>query len=265
MALTDDAVLVPAVGHYWYAATVGQARPTDPLAPTTPWVDLGHTSLDKPFGITSNGGDKTTLGTWQNTAVRSTYKPRIESITFELKQWDEQSLKLYYGSNATIGADGSVQVPASAIPTAGALYVIVQDGAEQVLFYWPSVEIFRADDISFDAENLAGLPVEATILGTSGQDWLYEVSPKADAGVTSIAVTPATSSKAVGSTTQLAVTATESDSSTRDVTDEASYTTSDASIATVSTTGLITMVATGSATITATYSGKTGSCAVTVT
>lgn len=264
MALTDDAVLVPAVGHYWFAPTPGQARPADPLAPTTPWVDLGHTSLDSPFGITSDGGDKTVLGTWQNTSLRSTYAPRVESITFELKQWDETSLKLYYGSNATIGTDGQVQVPASPTPTTGALYVIVQDGAEQVLFYWPSVEIFRADDISFDAENLAGLPVAATVMMTSGQGWLYEVSPKADAGVTAIAVAPATTSKAAGGTTQLTVTATESDSSTRDVTDEASYTSSDPSVATVSTTGLITMVATGSATVTATYSGQSGSCAVTV-
>lgn len=179
MALDDGATLVPAVGHYFFAPAKGQARPTDPFAPATPWVDLGHTSLDDPFGITSEGGDTTTLGTWQNKALRNSHAPRVESISFVLQQWDEASLKLYYGSNAaTVG--GRVRVPEAAVETEGALFVRVDDGEGALAFYWPAVSIYRADDISFDPEALAGLPVRATILGYSTNDWLYEIDPKGD-------------------------------------------------------------------------------------
>lgn len=179
MSLDDDAVLIPATGHYFFAPTVGEAKPADPLAPTTPYVDLGHTSLDDPFGITSEGGDVTTLGTWQNKALRTSIAPRVESITFALQQWDATTLKLYYGSNSTTnGTDGSVQTPANPVPTEGTLYVLVTDGDENLAMYFPHVSIFRADDISFDAEALAGLPVAATVLGQSGEDFLYEITPK---------------------------------------------------------------------------------------
>lgn len=79
-------------------------------------------------------------------------------------------------------------------------------------------------------------------------------------GLTSIDVSPATSTKAAGSTTQLTVTGNDG----ANLTAVADYTTSDATKATVSDTGLITFVATGSATITASYGGHTDTCAVTV-
>ena len=265
MTLDDTATLVPATGHYFYAPTPGQARPSNQLVPGSPWVDLGHTSLDSPFGITSDGGDSTTLGTWQNSSLRVSYAPRVESIAFELKQWDTATLRLYYGSNAAVSSSGNLRTPANAAPTLGALYVIVTDGAEQVAMYWPSVSIFRGDDISFDAEALAGLPVVATILGTSGQDWLYEITPKDNLGATSIAVAPTSSSKAAAQTTQLTVTATYPDSTTADVTALATYASSNTAKATVSASGLVTFVATGSATVTCTYQGRTATCAITVT
>ncbi|WP_455771435.1 phage tail tube protein [Streptomyces malaysiensis] len=43
----------------------------------------------------------------------------------------------------------------------GALFILVQDGAHGLFFHFPRVSIARADDISFDAETLAGLPVPA--------------------------------------------------------------------------------------------------------
>ncbi len=263
MALDDDATLVPAVGHYFRAPQF-TARPADPLAPGSPWVDLGHTKLDGPFAIGSEGGDATTLGTWQNKSLRVSYAPRVESVAIELKQWDVDSLKLYYGSNAPVVA-GNVRVPANGLPTLAALFCLISDGVDKMAAYWPSVSMFRGDDIEFDAEDLAGLPVLATILGQSGEDWLYEITPKGAIGASAIDVTPSTSSKAAGQTTQLAVVATYPDASTEVVTTQATYLSSDPTKATVNAAGLITFVAIGSATITATFQGKTDTCAVTVT
>lgn len=264
MALDDDAVLNPAVGHYYFAP-VGTAKPTDPMAPAAPWADLGHTSLEEPFGITSEGGETTTLGTWQNKKLRNVNAPRVQSVAFVLQQWDADALKLYYGSNSATASDGSIREPENPVETEGALYVLVEDGFDQVAFYWPRVSVYRADDISFDSEALAGLPVRATILGTTGQDWISEITPKGDLAAVSIEVSPASPSVADGATVQLTATATYGDSSTRNVTADCDWSSSNETFATVSAAGLVTGVAAGSATITADYGDLTDTAAVTVT
>ncbi|PZG20598.1 hypothetical protein [Nonomuraea aridisoli] len=179
MALDDDAVLVPAIGHYWFAPTVGVTRPANVLAPGDPFIDFGHTSLEDPFGLTSEGGEVTTLGTWQNQALRNVTSPRIRQVTFIAQQWDEQTYQAYFGANGSV-VEGYFQVPANPTELTGTMLVVVEDGAEQLAMYFQRVSIAQADDIEFDAEALAGLPLRATILGVSGQPWLFEISPKGD-------------------------------------------------------------------------------------
>lgn len=266
--INDAATLVPAVGHYWYNPTVSAARPTDPSAPGSGWVDLGHTALASPFGIKSTGGAQTVLGTWQNPALRTSNAPRVESIDFELQQWTNTELALYYGSNGDV-VGGRYRVPANPVPTTGALFVFVEDGEDQVAFYWPSVSIYRASDIAFDAAKLAGLPVAATILGVSDQTWLYEIDPKGElATLVSIAVTPATPSipHTGPGTVQLKAVGTYSDGDTHDITTAVAWTSATTADATVgASTGLVTAVIAGSSVITATLSAITGTATVTVT
>jgi hypothetical protein len=179
MALDDDAVLVPAVGHYWFNPTASAPKPANVLEPASPWVDFGHTSLEDPFGLTSEGGEVSTLGTWQNKTLRNVTSPRVRAITFIAQQWDEQAYKAYFGANGTV-VNGYFQVPTNPTELVGTMLAVVEDGAEQLGMYFPKVSIGQADDIEFDAEEIAGLPLRATILGVSAQPWLFEISPKGD-------------------------------------------------------------------------------------
>jgi uncharacterized protein YjdB len=79
--------------------------------------------------------------------------------------------------------------------------------------------------------------------------------------LTGIDVTPATSSKAVGSTTQLSTAAVPSGA----ILPIRTYASSDITKATVNSTGLVTFVAVGTATITVTAGGFTDTVAITVT
>lgn len=182
MALDDDATTVPAVGEYWFHPAVNTPPPADPDDPEPDgYVDLGHTALEAPFSIVSEGGEQTVLGTWRNKQLRTVNSPRVESVAFVLQQWTEDNYKLYYGANATTDTNGYVMVPENAVPTEGTLWTLIRDGDETLPLWFPRVSIYRADDITADPEALMGLPVRATMLGRSGESGLYGIAPKTTA------------------------------------------------------------------------------------
>lgn len=85
------------------------------------------------------------------------------------------------------------------------------------------------------------------------------------ATVSSIAVTPASATVAIGGTQQYLAVATYSDNSTAVVTNSAVWNSSNTAIAAVLNTGLATGVTPGNSTITATAGGKSGTAQITVT
>lgn len=177
MALNDAATLVIGAGNYFTAPT-GTAMPADLTAPGAAWTNVGHTSLEDIFAIASEGGEATVLGTLQNKSLRTKYSARTEKMTFTVQQFDEDSLKLYYGSNAPTLPDGTLGVPTEPVPTTCAFLVIFIDGANEFAFYVPKAEIYRADDVSLsDTESLAGLPLGVTPLQYQTNNWTYAVTP----------------------------------------------------------------------------------------
>ncbi|MEU7905886.1 hypothetical protein [Actinoplanes sp. NPDC049118] len=175
--LNDNATLVIGAGNYLTSPT-GTALPNDLLAPGTPWNPVGHTSLEDIFGITSEGGEATTLGSLQNKSLRTKYSARSETMTFTLMQFDEDALRLFYGANAPTLPNGLIGVPQDPVPTVCAFLTIFVDGENHFAFYAPKAEIYRADDLSIsDTESLAGLPlgVKPMVLGTN--TWTYAVTP----------------------------------------------------------------------------------------
>lgn len=177
MALNDDATLVINTGNY-LTAPVGTAIPADLLAPGVAWDIVGHTSLEDIFALSSEGGEATVLGTLQNKSLRTKYSQRSESMSFTLQQFDVEGLKLFYGSNAPVLADGSVGVPADPTPTLAAFLAIFLDGDNVFAFYAPKAEIYRGDDMSLsDTESLAGLPLSVKPMLHSTNTWTYSVTP----------------------------------------------------------------------------------------
>ncbi|APC43257.1 hypothetical protein Joe_17 [Streptomyces phage Joe] len=177
MPLNDDATLVIGSGNY-LTAPVGTDIPSDLLSPNTPWANVGHTSLEDIFSISSEGGEATVIGSLQNKSLRTKYSARTETMTFTLQQFDEAGLKLYYGANAPILPDGSVGVPTDPEPTVAAFLAIFVDGDNHFAFYAPKAEIYRADDLSLaDTESLAGLPLGVKPMANGTNTWTYSVTP----------------------------------------------------------------------------------------
>lgn len=177
MGLNDDATLVVNTGNY-LTATEGTAIPADLLAPGLAWTNVGHTSLEDIFGLSSEGGEATVLGTLQNKTLRTKYSARTETMTFTLQQFDVDALKLFYGSNAPVLPDGSVGVPTEPEPTVCAFLAIFLDGDNVFAFYAPKAEIYRADDLKMsDTESLAGLPLGIKPMAFGANTWTYSVTP----------------------------------------------------------------------------------------
>ncbi|MEU7030049.1 hypothetical protein AB0A60_25630 [Streptomyces sp. NPDC046275] len=177
MAINDDATLVVGSGNYLTAPT-GTAMPADLLTPVSPWQNVGHTSLEDIFGITSEGGEATTIGSLQNKSLRTKYSARTETMTFTLQQFDTAALKLYFGANAPILPDGSVGVPTDPEPTQAAFLAVFVDGENHFAFYAPRAEIYRADDMAIsDTESLAGLPLGVKPMAYGNNVWTYAITP----------------------------------------------------------------------------------------
>ncbi|MGW6745419.1 phage tail tube protein [Streptomyces sp. NPDC055025] len=177
MPINDAATLVVGSGNYLTAPT-GTAMPDDLLVPVSPWQNVGHTSLEDVFGITSEGGEATTIGTLQNKSLRTKYSARTETMTFTLQQLDAAALRLYFGANAPILPDGSVGVPANPQPTQAAFMAIFVDGENHFAFYVPKAEIYRNDDMAIgDTESLAGLPLGVKPMTFGSNSWTYAVTP----------------------------------------------------------------------------------------
>jgi hypothetical protein len=166
VALSDAAVWVPGTG-FIYLAPAGTARPTTANNPTTPWVNLGHTSLDDGLTITRDGGDTETLGTWQNPSLRERKDPTTYAVTLTAHQVDNTVLGLYFGGvDAT--ASGRVGITATVGTTSSAMYVRIVDGANEVDLYMPKVSISSDDDMEVDPEGFLAFPLRATVLQQSG-------------------------------------------------------------------------------------------------
>lgn len=186
MALNDDATIVIDAGNFFtapYNSSSPEALPADLLAPGGNWVKVGHTSVDSPFNLAREGGDESTLATLQNRTLRTKRTSLVRSLNFTLEQFDADSLKLYFGSNASTGGDGEIQAPDAPTPTTCSFLAVFTDGDTTFALYAPKAEIYDADDIApSDTESLAGLPLKVKFLAHGENNWSLAITPIGDDG-----------------------------------------------------------------------------------
>lgn len=179
MALLDSATLLVSGGNY-YTAAAGTAAPTDlTVAPAVDWSNFGHTDLEEVIAFTTEGGEATSLGTLQKRTLRTSYTNRVDMLTLNLQQWDEESLKLYFGSNMAELSVGSpwLTVPDAPDITTQAFLGIITDGTKRFGLYAPSAEFYRGDDIEMGVDDFAGLPIQIKPLNYLTNTWKLAIYP----------------------------------------------------------------------------------------
>lgn len=168
MALNDNEVIIPGTGHVYFAPA-GTAVPTDMLAPTGPWADIGHTSRDDGMTITRDGGDSNILGSWQNVNLRDRRDPVTFALTLHLLQMSNETLALYFGGGDATGT-GKFGVNITPQPQQRSLFIRIVDGANEFPLYVPKCSVASDDDIQADVEKFLAFPIRATMLGTTGSN-----------------------------------------------------------------------------------------------
>lgn len=189
MALDGNGVFTAAKG-YIYTGAVDVTAPT--VAAIAAFVDesttvagytlIGHTSRDDLPEFGFDGGDTEPRGTWQNEALRTVVTdPAVDFVTFNLVQFDANTLELYYGQENT-QSDGSYGISSSpGGSTDSGFLIVVVDGPRKIAFWAPKVELRRDDAVTMAVDEFSALPMRATFVKseTPGTDlfrWIPGIS-----------------------------------------------------------------------------------------
>ena len=146
----------------------GGSTPAVAVTTTTAgWTNLGHTSREDLPEPGFDGGDTETRGTWQNAAVKEVITDvTVDYITFNLHQFDDTALSLYYGQNNGAGAvSGEFRVADSATQTLERSFLmVIVDGDAKIAFYARKASMRREGAITLGVDEFSVLPMRATFV-----------------------------------------------------------------------------------------------------
>jgi uncharacterized protein YjdB len=223
------------------------------------------TSADLSSGVTWTSSP-TSVATVNNSGLVTTVAPGQTTITASIAgQSDTSTLTVVPAHLTSIDVSPSVQTIAAGTTQLFTAVGNFDDGSTQLLqsVTWSSSSTSAATiDINGVATGVG--TGTSTITATSGSVSGTASLTVSAATLVSIAVTPASSSMAVGTTKQYTATGTFSDSSLQDITAVAVWTSSTPATATINAQGLASSVATGTTTIGAAFGSVSGSTGLNV-
>jgi hypothetical protein len=175
--------------------------------PAAPWGKLGLISEDG-VSWTPPAEDTEDIKAWQSRfPVRIVTTSLTTSMQFTMLEWNRSTLEFSLGGGSWEESGDLVvyRPPGAGAAAEVALFVSVVDGANVYGLYFPKCKITDRGDISFKADEAAGLNVTAGIVGAQGVDpylliFPKDVMPPVAGAVTVTAVNPATGAAAGGET-----------------------------------------------------------------
>lgn len=168
MAWNDSTELVVASNGQVYVAPVGTALPTTPTETlNAAFVGLGFCTED---GVTVTATpDVKDFTAWQSRqAVRRERNQQEIQASFQLEQWNEETVPFAFGGGAITSPSGGVY--RFEFPEAGdaleerAMVIDAQDGTRNTRFVFARGNVVDAVEAKFQATELAVLPISFKLL-----------------------------------------------------------------------------------------------------
>ena len=186
MAQIDNAVYTAAQG-FIFTAPVGEEAPSvEEIQAFNPslegnvgnfpnWENIGHTARDELPVSGYEGGETETRGTCQSATLRTaTTEPPTDYVTFNVHQFDNDTLALYYGTESASAEQGVYSFDGTVSQgVERALLIVIVDGEYRLGFHAPKVSIRREDSIELAVDEFAYMPLRATLLKDSGSEYVF--------------------------------------------------------------------------------------------
>lgn len=161
-------VTVAGTGTVWVAPE-GTAIPAGLAAPPTPWLDAGYTSDD---GVTiSLSRDQEEINAWQAVdPVRVLVTAEPKTITFELLEFDRESIALAFRGGTWTGVDPGPYVyepPIAGAQDVRAMLIDGVDGDNSFRLSYPRVQLQGDVEFSLVRTDAVRLPLEFAVLAST--------------------------------------------------------------------------------------------------
>lgn len=183
MAWNDASETLVAAGGQVYVAPVGTTLPADVDASlNAAFVGLGYTSDD---GVSFSVARETTdFGAWQSfDPIRSVLASREIQATFQLLQWNEDTVPLAFGGGAVAGTTGSWSYDAPS-PEDGiderALILEAVDGDSVTRLLFARGVVIDAVEAQFNRTNMSALPITFKALAPTDGNPIYRILSNAE-------------------------------------------------------------------------------------
>lgn len=129
------------------------------------WDWLGDVQEETPVEFTSEGGEATTLNTWDREAVKAIYSPTSISGTITKVDLSVESFMQAFPGSARNDERGSVRVGSNPAAAERALMLVTYDSVDIAGLYLPRVS-WRGQMPVFNREAFSTLPLNLSVLGS---------------------------------------------------------------------------------------------------
>jgi len=161
MPFNKAATIIPGKGTVLYAnpdtavpsnwATIDPTNASQ-MAASGGWNALGHTSRENTVGLSKDGGEATTLGSWWDAALDTQRGDTSWGILVNSLQVDATTMSLAFGGGVLDAVNGTYDV-GDIVPVNVALLIIVQGATTRMCIYIPNtnMQIGDAPELPIDA------------------------------------------------------------------------------------------------------------------
>jgi hypothetical protein len=172
MVLNASETVIESGGDVYFAP-VGTPFPTAFVAPTAPWLSVGHMSTDGPRP-TGFDADSDKFYSWQSprNPIRTAPGQAEPTFTLDLYQVNSDVLGLYFGPGTVTG--GVYTPTPNAIAAEAAIVIDTFDGTRQYRWCVKRTQPSAAGDINLTSSELAVFPVRFDMLVPSDSSAPFE-------------------------------------------------------------------------------------------
>ncbi|TRX43754.1 hypothetical protein [Corynebacterium guaraldiae] len=144
------------------------------------WEPIGHTGQDDLPEFGYDGGDTETKGSWQKKTLKEIVSEApVDYVTVKALQFDEKTMELYYGKNASKTKGVFAIDDAGQSGVERAVMIVIVDGPFKIAFTAAKASVRRDESISLSTEDFSVLPLRATFVKHPGRHLFEWTAPAA--------------------------------------------------------------------------------------